>query len=131
MNRSARGLEVLLEPGADPRQAGIDDDTVVHLAAMADEPRYLDLLLARGADPDPRNAITFATPLVSALRGGREVQFRALLAAGADPGAMTANTHAAFQRFLFRTPEDVLSLEARRDREPVREWLRTHGVPIE
>ena len=41
--------------------------------------------MARGVSPDLPNGITGATPLRSALIGGREPQFRALLAAGADP----------------------------------------------
>jgi ankyrin repeat protein len=87
LSRSTRGMETLLDAGADPAEPGIDGDTVIHLAAMADDPRYLALLLARGADPNARNGITGAPPLFSALRGGRDTQFDALLAAGADPDA--------------------------------------------
>ncbi|WP_407353561.1 ankyrin repeat domain-containing protein [Luteimonas sp. R10] len=163
LNKSLRGMEALLDAGADPAQPGVDGDTVIHLAAMADDPKYLALLLERGADPDARNADTQATPLMSALRGGRDVQFTALLAAGADPnatdrGGNTALHQAAkyndpghalklleagadpnatnvqdvtFQRFLFKTREDVLSGEARRGREAIRDWLRAHDVAIE
>lgn len=87
LNKSLSGMEALLAAGADPAQPGIDGDTVVHLAAMADDPRYLALLLRHGADPDARNPETGTTPLFSALRGKRGTQFEALLAAGADPDA--------------------------------------------
>lgn len=87
LNQSLSGLQALLEAGADPAQPGIDGDTAVHLAAMADDPRYLALLLREGADADARNPRTGATPLFSALRGKREPQLEALLAAGADPNA--------------------------------------------
>jgi hypothetical protein len=163
LNQSTRGLEALLEAGADPSQPGIDGDTVIHLAAMADDPRYLALLLKHKADPNARNGSTQTTPLFSALRGGRDAQFDALLAAGADPNAAdragnTALHQAAkyndpmhalalleagadpatrnvqdvtFQRYLFKTRESVLSGEAKRSREAIREWLRAHDVPIE
>lgn len=85
LNKSADGMEALLDAGANPNQVGLDGDTVVHLAAMADDSRYLTLLLARGADPNVAHGETRATPLRDALIGEREPQFRALLAAGADP----------------------------------------------
>jgi hypothetical protein len=85
LNKSADGMEALLDAGANPNQVGLDGDTVVHLAAMADDSRYLTILLARGADPNVPHGETRATPLRDALIGEREPQFRALLAAGADP----------------------------------------------
>jgi uncharacterized protein len=85
LNKSPEGLEALLEAGADPNQVGLDGDTVVHLAAMANDSRYLTILLAKGANPDAAHGDTGATPLRSALMGERSEQFRALLAAGADP----------------------------------------------
>jgi uncharacterized protein len=75
----------LLDAGADPLQPGMDGDTVVHMAAMANDPAYLTELLARRVNPDVANAITGAGPLRSALMGERTEQFHALLAAGADP----------------------------------------------
>lgn len=162
-SRSERGMLALLEAGADPAQPGIDGDTVIHLAAMATDPVHLRLLLAQGADPNVRASITGATPLASALRGGRGAQFADLLAAGADPNAAdrdgntllhqaakyndaarvlallkagahptaTNAQHVTFQPFLFRTREEILSVEARRGREAVREWLRAHDIPVQ
>lgn len=84
-NKSADGLEALLEAGANPNQPGLDGDTVVHLAAMANDETYLKILLAKGADPNAPHGETGATPLRAAMMGERAEQFRALLAAGADP----------------------------------------------
>jgi ankyrin repeat protein len=84
LNRSNAGLLALLEAGADPSQPGTGGATVVHLAAMADDPTYLRTLLANGADPNVAHAATGATPLMSAVLGEREPQFRQLMAARAD-----------------------------------------------
>jgi len=110
-NKSMAGMEALLAAGADPAQPGIDYDTVVHLAAMANDPKYLELLLQHGADPNARNGVTRATPLVSALMGDREVQIHALLAAGADPNAAdrTGNTP-LHQAAKINRPQRVLEL---------------------
>lgn len=86
LNRSLAGMKALLDAGADPAQPGMDNDTVVHMAAMANDASYLSELLARGVDPNIRNPESGAGPLRSALMGERDEQFRALLAAGADPG---------------------------------------------
>lgn len=85
LNQSLAGMKALLDAGADPTQAGMDNDTVVHMAAMANDAVYLSELLARGVNPNVRNAETGAGPLRAALMGERDEQFRALLAAGADP----------------------------------------------
>jgi uncharacterized protein len=84
-NRSTDGLAGLLTVGADARAADSSGATVVHYAAMANDPAYLEVLLAHRADPNAPNAVTGDTPLMSALMGNREEQFRALLAAGAKP----------------------------------------------
>jgi ankyrin repeat protein len=111
LNKSTTGMEALLAAGADPSQPGIDNDTVVHLAAMVNDPKYLKLLLAHRADPNARNGVTRATPLVSALMGGRGTQFHALLAAGADPNAAdrTGNTP-LHQAAKIDQPQRVLEL---------------------
>ena len=84
-NRSLEGMKALLDAGANPRDTGMDGDTVIHTAAAADDAAYLSELLARGADPNAPNANNGAGPLRAALMGERERQFRALLAAGANP----------------------------------------------
>ena len=85
LNRSFAGMKALLDAGAEPTQSGMDSDTVVHMAAMANDATYLTELLARGVNPNVRNPESGAGPLRAALMGERDEQFRALLAAGADP----------------------------------------------
>jgi uncharacterized protein len=87
LNQSVAAMDVLLELGADPAQADDDGATVVHLAAMANDPAFLTVLLTRGVDPNIRHTATGDPPMVSALMGDRAAQFQALLAAGADPNA--------------------------------------------
>ncbi len=132
-------------------------DTVVHMAAMANDPAYLAELLARGVDPNVRNPESGAGPLRAALMGEREAQFRALLAAGADPNLADrlGNTplHVAgqineparaldlldarnaqgvtFQRYLFMTRAALLNAETRKRREAVEAWLAQRGIPLE
>jgi uncharacterized protein len=85
LNRSKRGLAGLLAAGADAGAPESSGATVMHYAAMANDPDYLEVLLRHRADPNTPNGVTGDTPLMSALMGGREVQFRALLDAGAKP----------------------------------------------
>lgn len=84
LHRNLDGMQVLLDAGADPAQPGMDGDTAVHFACMLEDPRFLQVLLAHGADPDAANGDTGAAPLRAALVTEREEQFRMLLAAGAD-----------------------------------------------
>ncbi|MGO1070852.1 ankyrin repeat domain-containing protein [Lysobacter sp. CA199] len=57
-HHSLAGMRALLAAGADPKVAAHDCMTVVHLAAMADDPRYLRALLEHGADPMSARART-------------------------------------------------------------------------
>lgn len=84
-HQSTDGMKALLAAGADPAQGSDDGMTVVHLAAMADHPRYLRVLLDHGVSPDTPNTVTQATPLAAALMGERADNFEALLKAGAKP----------------------------------------------
>ena len=43
-NEQPRALDALLDAGADPALPGMDQETVVHMAAMAQDPRYLKIL---------------------------------------------------------------------------------------
>lgn len=55
---------------------------------------------------------------------------RAMKSAGADPGAANG-MGATFQYFFFRPRDELLTFEARRGRDAVRDWLRMHHIPIE
>lgn len=101
LNRNLDGMQALLDAGADPAQPGMDGDTAVHFACMVEDPRFLFVLLAHGADPNATNADSGAVPLRSALMTERKEQFRILLAAGADPDRAD---------FLGNTPLHVAGL---------------------
>ncbi len=83
LHRSSVGLRALLAAGADTARAGVDGASVLHLAAAAEDPAYLKLLLARPARVDVPHARTGATPLMAALMAGRAAQVRLLLDGGA------------------------------------------------
>ncbi len=85
LNRQPQSMRVLLEAGADPAQPGVDGDTVLHLAAMANDVTYLELLLQHGASANAVNPQSGANALRSALMGERPQQFQMLLKAGANP----------------------------------------------
>jgi uncharacterized protein len=81
---SAKGLITLLKAGANPSQIGQLETTIVHQAAQMADPRWLKILLQNGADPNVRDGLTQATPIVIAMRAERVEQFHLLLAGGTD-----------------------------------------------
>lgn len=85
LNQCKAGFESLLTAGADPSHTDETGDTVMLYAAKANDPEYLDILLAHKVDPNAPNTVTGKTPLMYALFGGRDEQFHKLLAGGADP----------------------------------------------
>ncbi len=106
-----RRLRQFLDAGNDPLAHDRDGDTAVHYAAAAEDPAYLEFLLARGQSPDTRNLISGRTPLITAILYGRDAQIRMLLAAGASVAMPDAigNTplHVAAQ---INAPKYVLML---------------------
>jgi uncharacterized protein len=89
---------------------------VVHYAAKANDPVYLEVLLEHGADANTPNGVTGATPLVPALMAQREENFRRLLGAGADPNAADrmgdTPLHVAAQINAFARVLDLLEAGA-------------------
>ena len=79
-----QSLALLLELGADASTPGLDGNSALHTAAAVQDPQYLRLLLEQGGAVNPRNAVTGATPLATAVLAGREEQLRLLLVSGAD-----------------------------------------------
>jgi ankyrin repeat protein len=72
-------LALLLDFGADVQQRGINDYTPLHHAAARDDAAAIEVLLARGADPDARTRIDdLTTPREEALRAGNAAALRAL-----------------------------------------------------
>lgn len=105
-----------------PEEADEDGETAVHLAAAAENPAYLNVLLASGLSPNTPNRLTGRAPIVSAMIAERIAQFERLIEAGADVGHAdrTGNTplHVAGQindaRFARRlleagAPADALN----------------------
>ncbi|WP_394821696.1 ankyrin repeat domain-containing protein [Pendulispora albinea] len=163
LNKSKAGFQSLLDAGADTSHTDEMGDAVMHYAAKAEDPTYLDMLLARKVDPNTPNAVTWHTPLMGALMAERKEHFRKLLAAGANPNLAerlgNTSLHVAakinenqlllemlkagadptaknkqgltFQRYLNMTPQNILSAEAKGQRENVLTWLREHNVPVE
>ncbi|KOX43066.1 ABC transporter permease [Streptomyces purpurogeneiscleroticus] len=84
-NGQPRAVSALLEAGADPSEPGLDQETVMHMAAMVEDPHYLEILLRHGAPVDPVSVPRHWTPLFRAVQNRREAQIASLLQAGADP----------------------------------------------
>ena len=83
-NERPESLAALLEAGADAAEPGMDQETVAHMAAMARDPKYLQVLIDRGAPVDVVSARGGRTPVFRAVQGRRDAQFDLLVKAGAD-----------------------------------------------
>ena len=83
-NQKPASLSALLEAGADPAVPGMDSETVAHMAAMADDPQYLQVLIAHGAPVDVVSVRGGRTPIFRAVQSRRKAQFDLLVKAGAD-----------------------------------------------
>jgi ankyrin repeat protein len=79
-------LEGHLESGVPVTLANESGDTLVMLAAYHGHAQTVQMLLARGADPNRANDVG-QTPLAGAVFKGTQDVVRALLAGGADPEA--------------------------------------------
>jgi ankyrin repeat protein len=83
-NRKPASLSALLEAGADPAAPGMDSETVAHMAALVDDPQYLQVLIAHGAPVDLVSTHGGRTPIFRTVQSRREAQFDLLVKAGAD-----------------------------------------------
>ena len=83
-NGQDASLAALLSAGFDPSTPGMDGESVAHLAASVDDPRYLQVLIEHGAPIDLIGGRAARTPIFRAVQSRRDAQFALLLAAGAD-----------------------------------------------
>ena len=84
LNKRLDAMNALLVAGADWTTGDDRGVTVVHVAAGAENPAYLDTLLVHHADPNTCNTVSGGLPLTAAMMSRRQEQFDRLLGAGAD-----------------------------------------------
>jgi hypothetical protein len=93
---SAEVSRALLDAGADPSARSSNEFWVMplHSAAAGAHGEIVEILLAAGAEPDPRQRHGW-TPLHAAAQNGDSRTLEALLAAGADPSLRNDDGHSA------------------------------------
>ena len=118
-------LTVLLAHRADPDTPnGVTRATPLVPALMADREENFRRLLAAGADPNASDRMG-DTPLHVAAKINAFARMLDLLEAGADPRAKNRRG-TTFQTYLEGTPADVMTDDARRQRERILAWVREH-----
>ena len=83
-NQKPASLSALLEAGADPAMLGMDNETVAHMAAMVNDPKYLQVLITHKAPVDLVGDRGSRTPIFRTVESRRDAQFDLLVDAGAD-----------------------------------------------
>ena len=83
-NKSTEALATLLDVGADPALLGMDNETVAHMAATVNDPKYLKVLIEHKAPIDVARPDAGWTPLFRAVLSRRDPQVDMLIKAGAD-----------------------------------------------
>jgi ankyrin repeat protein len=119
-------LDILLAHNADVNEPNaLDGRTPLMDALMAGRDVQFASLLHAGARLDLADRAGDTVLHLAAQTNS----FRAaltLLAAGANPAARN-HQGVTFQRYLSMTPANVLTAEARSDRDAIATWLRDHG----
>ncbi|MBX9890661.1 MAG: ankyrin repeat domain-containing protein [Amoebophilaceae bacterium] len=138
-----------LDLGADPNLKGIERDTALHLAVRTDSLRMVQMLLAKGGDPNAENN-SGNTPLLEAMlrstdRDSNTSVVEALIAVGANVNLRNdaAKTPLMLAKLLGHQPlidlvEDALSCckvvhDARHDatEDIVEEMQRLHRISFD
>lgn len=83
-NQEPASLSALLEAGADAAIPGMDNETVAHMAAMVNDPKYLQVLITHKAPVDLVGERGGRTPIFRTVENRRNAQFELLVGAGAD-----------------------------------------------
>lgn len=130
MVRSPDYLKLLLARGLHPDQHNrLSGRTPLIAAMLAERDRQVAMLLSAGVDvglADPMGN----TPLHVAAQINEPRHVLALLKAGAPAMARNAQGQ-TFQRYLFMTPDRLLTAEALKSRRAVAAWLQRHGIALE
>ena len=124
--RSLEGLVALLDAGADPnvRESKHMNGEMIHFnnamvyAAKMDDPRYLELLLKHGGDPNTRNINNETLLLQAFLSGNQWKNIQLLIENGADINESS----------LSMGDDTVLSWYTRRGGFDSAYWLLEHGA---
>jgi hypothetical protein len=124
--RSLGGLRALLEAGADPnaRESKHMNGEMIHFnnamvyAAKMDDPRYLELLLKHGGNPNTRNVNNETLLLQAFLSGNQWKNIQALIENGASINESS----------LSMGDDTVLSWYTRRGGFDSAYWLLEHGA---
>jgi uncharacterized protein len=125
--QSLAAVELLLSYGADPLTCG-NDGNALHMAAWFGNAEVVDLLLARGIDPNA-TAEAGETPLHFAALRGHEKIAETLLKHGAAPNVST--THGPTDMFYTQPPvvgETPLHLAAAYGHVGIVRLLLSHGA---
>ncbi len=130
MLRETSMLKLLLDKGVDPNMpTTITRERPIVSAMMSGRKESFDLLLKRGVDLTLTDR-TDNTPLHAAAKINAFREVRLLLEAGAPPQARNRQ-NSTFQRYLYMTPEKILSGDAKRQIAAIKKWLTAHGIAIE
>ena len=89
MRQDLEAVRGLIARGGDPDAAHGDGMTALHWAAQHGNVKMVNLLADAGVDVEARTRLGGHTPLQVASRNAEAAAVRALLAAGADAGAVT------------------------------------------
>lgn len=100
------GVEKLLSLGANPNYKVGGTESATWLAAGADDPKWLSLMLAHGGDPNIWSGSRSA--LMVALQYGRMNNFQLLLAHGADVNAHDSARNSAATNAAAEKKYDML-----------------------
>lgn len=123
-------LETLLEHGADPDVAhGRTGYRPLMTAVLSHHDQNIHLLLRAGADVNATDNQQ-STLLHIASRTKLARYSLLFLEAGADPLARDS-LGKTFQAYQWMGKEQLLLDDVQRDRERIRQWLRTHGIAVE
>ncbi|MDF7826469.1 ankyrin repeat domain-containing protein [Pontiellaceae bacterium B12227] len=102
-------LEVLLEGGFNPDEAGPDGIAPLHYAVAADALPAVELLLQAGAKIDGRDKI-YRTPMMQAAEAGNLPMVGALIRLGSNPDAFDQRGDTALHLAVRRRNPEMINL---------------------